>query len=405
MEQMGTALDMQYCDRTSALVADPGGHGCTDAPLEQLSRQGRSPAMLRIGTTTEDQLTQLTELVARRVLVSPEKVMPFTDLDDFLPHLLAECARDATRLVAAGHLSPDVSIAADRCELKVTELLGTSPFSADIDVVMKELTTGREIVYIANPNRVTGSSFGLAELEVLVKAVPEGAVIIDEYYFDYFGITGITLLERYRNVSVLRSFTASFGVESSDSGFVVGSAALIRRLYARLLDQAISTTVFRTAMLALQNDEALSQRLKMLHEEALRVSTQLSRMGLQNRITAADFLLLRVKDPVSVGNHLARFKVSIENLDGYQQLKNYLRYKLQSPISNDRLVDAFGRMPSEYYQTLTIDQRMVTLRRPAEPAITLATPEPVIERKVVAAPAKTPVRRTKTTVKKTRVRA
>jgi histidinol-phosphate/aromatic aminotransferase/cobyric acid decarboxylase-like protein len=361
--------------------------------------------MLRIGKTTEDQLTHLTELVARRVLVSPEKVMPFTDLDAFLPHLLAECACDNTRLIAAGHVSADLSIAADRCELKVTELLGTSPFAADIDAVMKELTSGRELVYVANPNRVTGSSLGLADLELLAKAVPDGAVIIDEYYFDYFGITGITLLERYRNVAVLRSFTASFGVGSSDSGFVVSSAGLIRRLYARLLDQTISTTIYRTALLSLENEEALGQRLRMLHEEALRTSTELSRLGLQNRITAADFLLLRVKDPVSAGNHLARFKVPIENLDGYQQLKNYLRYKLQSPISNDRLIDAFGRMPSEYYQTLTIDQRVVSLRRPAEPAVTPVIPEPVIARKVVAIPAKSPARRTKTTVRRTRVRA
>jgi len=322
--------------------------------------------MLKIGLTSEEQLTHLTQTIARRTLLSPKKVLPFSDIQEFLPHLLAETTERTDHLIAAGHTSPDIVIAADRTELKVSETLGVSPFTASVDAALSRIADGSELIYAANPNRVTGANFGLADLETLVRAVPEGFLLVDEYYFDYFGITGLTLLEQFSNVCVLRSFAAAFGVESSDSGYIAGPSDLIDRLRGRMSNQIITTTIYRTAMTSLENDAALDVRLKTLHDEAMRISTELTRRGLQNRITAADFLLLRVKEPTLVGNHLARYKVPCENLDGYPLLKGYLRYKIQSPLSNDRLLDAIGRIPTDQYQLTTIDKRTATLRRPAE---------------------------------------
>jgi histidinol-phosphate aminotransferase len=214
----------------------------------------------------------------------------------------------------------------------------------------------------------------LADLEQLVKAVPNGFVVIDEYYFEYFGITGLTLLEHHDNLCVLRSFAAGFGIGSSDSGFLAGSVELIQRMRARTAEHSITTTIYRTAVMCLENDSALDARMKTLHDEAMRVSTELTRLGLQNRITAADFLLLRVKEPTVIGNHLARFKVPCENLDGYPLLKGYLRYHVQSPLSNDRLIDAITRIPAEQYRVSTIERRITTLHHAAEVAPTELTP-------------------------------
>jgi len=322
--------------------------------------------MLKMGLTSEEQLAHLTQTIARRILLSSRKVLPFSDIQEFLPHLLAETAERTDHLVAAGHISPDVVIAADRTELKVSETVDVSPFTAGVDAALSKIVTGSELIYAANPNRVTGANFGLADLETLVQAVPEGFLLVDEYYFDYFGITGLPLLEQYSNVCVLRSFAAAFGVESSDSGYIAGPSNLIDRMRGRISNQIITTTIYRTAITSLENDAALDLRLKTLHDEAMRLSTELTGRGLQNRITAADFLLLRVKDPTVVGNHLTRYKVLVENLDGYPLLKGYLRYKIQSPLSNDRLLNAISRIPAEQYRLTTIDKRVVTLRRPAE---------------------------------------
>jgi hypothetical protein len=74
---------------------------------------------------------------------------------------------------------------------------------------------------------------------------------------------------------------------------------------------------------------------------------------------------MRVADPSRVGNALARYGTPVENLEGYPGLENYVRYVIQSPMSNDRLLSAFERMPSEYYRMDDIDDRSVMFHRPA----------------------------------------
>jgi hypothetical protein len=101
----------------------------------------------------------------------------------------------------------------------------------------------------------------------------------------------------------------------------------------------------------------------------------LTRQGVQNRITATDFLLMRVADPARVGNFLAKHGTPIENLRGYPGLDNYVRYVIQSPLSNDRLLNAFQRMPADYYKMDDIDKRGVMLRRSAEKQVDDQIPE------------------------------
>jgi histidinol-phosphate/aromatic aminotransferase/cobyric acid decarboxylase-like protein len=323
--------------------------------------------MTAIATATHERMDELIELVSRRLMVSKNCVLPFVDADDFLPHLLSMCRHSRSRLLVVGHMSPDVAIAADRAELMPEEILGPSPFSGDIDGALARIQRS-DLVYIANPNRVTGSNYSLADLELLARKIPEGALIVDEYYFDHFGISAAPLIDRYKNVVILRSFTASFGISSSEAGYCVAAASALEPIREGYFDSAISTTQFRLLTTSLANDDTLEKRIKVLHDEALRIATALTRLGAATRITAADFLLVRVADAKSVGNYLARHKLPIENLDGYPQLDHCLRYRLQSQLSNDLLIDAFTKMPAEFYRMGAIDRHKVTLRRGAETA-------------------------------------
>lgn len=322
--------------------------------------------MRTIPTVTPHQVAELTHILSHRLLVSGESIFPFMDFDNLMPELLALVTRNSSRIIGGGHLSPDVLIAADRAHHSVVETLGVSPFSLDCTAIVNQIQSPRDIVYVANPNRVTGANLGLADLRQLVERIPEGILIVDEYYFDYYGISAIPLLEQYANVIILRSFTSSFGIGSSDSGFLVGSPTIVEHLSERIATSPVSATKYKLLATALQNVDALANRLRSLHDEMLRVSTALTRMGIQNRITAADFLLMRVNDVVSVGNHLAKARIPFDNLDGYPQLKGYLRYRVQSDMNNDQLLNAFSKMSLDLYRIAGIDHRTVTLKRPGE---------------------------------------
>lgn len=302
--------------------------------------------------------------ISNKAMVSRDMVLPFVEFTGFMEVLFRLLDKDArTSLIVGGHATPDVAIAADRAQLSLKEVLGLSPFSGDPDCLLKELTSGREIVYLANPNRVTGANFSLADLELLARAVSEGTLIIDEHYFDFYGISGLPLLKQFDNVVVIRSLTTSFGIRSDESGYVMAAKNIIRALKEVYDWDRISRVTCKILTTCLMNYDAMQTRLKLLHDEALRIALFLNGLKIQNRLSAADFVLLRIADPVRVGNFLAGHKVPIENLDGYPELKNYMRYEIQSGLSNNIMLEAFKKMPPDYYRLTNLDKRLIKLSK------------------------------------------
>ncbi len=339
-------------------------------------------------SSTVDRYTadDLAATIARKAMVSRDMVIPFSDFTDMMTELLQFADTGDARLIAGGMLSPDTAIAADRAQLEVKEITGMSPFAGDADAVVEQIKTGRETVYLANPNRVTGANFSLADLRLIAKALPEGTLIVDEHFYDFYGITAVPLLQETGNVVVVRSLTTPFGISSDESGFVITTPTRVRRIEDRFDWTKISVTLHKILSTTLSNREALSMRMKSLHDESLRLANTLTKMGVQTRISATDFLLLRVADPKKFVSNLTSHRIQAESLDDNAEMTNYVRYRLQSPLSNDSLLKAVEKMSPDTYRMDTVDRRMIRLRKPAEKTDDqpFEIPAAVIERNRVA---------------------
>ncbi len=318
---------------------------------------------------------QLTAMIARKQVTARSTILPFADNVDLLCDLFSALGCPASRLVAAGHVTPEVAQAADRARIELEEQLTPSPFGGDPKVVKQAVSTPRDIIYLANPNRITGATYSLSEMEGMASAVPEGALVVDEHYFDYFGVTAFPITDMHSNVFCLRSFTAAFSINSADSGFVLGSSSGIEKIAQVHRGYVFSRTLGRTVEAVLANDEAVALRLREVHDESLRITEALDACDLPCRLSPTDFVLMRVADPREFGNALARDKIEIENLDGYPQMKYYVRYRIESPLNNDRLIRSIERMNPEHYQMKTRDGRMARLHHAPESTVPLALRE------------------------------
>ena len=151
-----------------------------------------------------------------------------------------------------------------------------------------------------------------------------------------------------------------------DAGYLLAARCGIDSVASLAGRHKISAMMKRAVREIGANEEIVALRVTELHSEALRVAGKLTRLGVQCRLTANDFILLRVASPKDVGNFLTRFRIPIENLDGYPMMRRYLRYQLGSSQASDRLLEAFQRMPAHYYRMATFDHRGMVVRRGAE---------------------------------------
>lgn len=286
-----------------------------------------------------------------------ESVMPFREYDDLLAALIAACPHRGDTVIALGLVTPETAIAIDRAHHRLEEHPGVSPFAGEVEPILPHLTAGTACLYLSNPNRVTGAAYSLTDIETLANAIPYGTLIVDESMPDHFGLTARTMIADHQNIVVLKC-------RGGSSGQMFGPASLRNRLDRA--DFAVSPAESITPQVALPADQ-----VTFTHNEALRVAEGLSTLGIQTRLSATDFVLIRVFDPTSVGNALARARVPFENLHGYPGLAHYLKYRIGSFDANSRLLDAFARMPLSWHRMSRRDSRITTLRQKADERITV----------------------------------
>jgi histidinol-phosphate/aromatic aminotransferase/cobyric acid decarboxylase-like protein len=291
--------------------------------------------------TMPTQAGSLAAQIASYHEILPHQIIPFFDFNDAITFFCTNCIKPRASFWSAGHSFPDLEIAMDRAGMRPKELLGASPFSGDITALANAPIQPTDVLWVSNPNRITGAHYSLSELERMAEMVPEGLLIIDEKYHAFFGINATPLLNTFDNVVLVRPIDCSV----SSAGFFATRNQQIHeqlQIGERKLVTAAQQQAFH-ALVATMED--LPEQTELVHDESLRLALKLNRLGVRSWITATNFLLMRFPDIATAGNYLTAHNVTVENLSGYPQLSGYLRYRIQSPMINDRLLDAISRMP------------------------------------------------------------
>ncbi len=104
-------------------------------------------------------------------------------------------------------------------------------FTIDVDdYVGKEPSCG---IVFPNPNAPTGILLPLAKVREILEQYPEDrVVIIDEAYIDFGGESAVSLIDRYKNLLVIRTFSKSMSLAALRLGFAMGDKDLIGALFA-----------------------------------------------------------------------------------------------------------------------------------------------------------------------------
>lgn len=117
------------------------------------------------------------------------------------------------------------------------------------------------LIYIDNPNNPTGQIISLEEIEEIVRQAQgkEIVVVIDEAYGDFTGKenSAISLMNRYGNLVVLRSFSKGFGIAGLRVGYGVFPPELSQYYDKVAFPCAVSTVSCYLARVALSDEDFL----------------------------------------------------------------------------------------------------------------------------------------------------
>lgn len=101
-------------------------------------------------------------------------------------------------------------------------------FSLDMNVLFKSINKKTKVIFVCNPNNPTGNITPLGDIE---KILETGVLVcVDEAYIEFGGESSVSLLDRYENLVVIRSFSKWAGIAGMRLGYGLMSKYLVNQL-------------------------------------------------------------------------------------------------------------------------------------------------------------------------------
>jgi histidinol-phosphate aminotransferase len=216
----------------------------------------------------------------------------------------------------------------------------------DLERMVSMVTERTRIIFIANPNNPTGTINTRAEMDSLIRAVPEGIlIVIDEAYHEYVtsGDYPDTLeyLKDGRDVLILRTFSKIYGLAGLRIGYGISRPEIIGAMEKVRQPFNVNTLAQRAALAALEDTGHLRRSREVNEEGKDFLYGEFRSLGIEYVPTEANFIYLILKEKNSgiVYNELLKEGVIIRPVGD-----RYVRVTIGLPQENIRMIKAFKRL-------------------------------------------------------------
>jgi histidinol-phosphate aminotransferase len=152
------------------------------------------------------------------------------------------------------------------------------------------------VVMIANPNNPTGTGVGIEGLRRILETAPGAAVLIDEAYFEFSGVTALGWIREHPNLFVSRTFSKVYGMAAMRCGCLFSCAENVKWLRKAQSPYSVNTLAALAARAAIQDREYVSNYVKEVLAARQLACDGLRRLGIQFFPSQANFILFNAGD-------------------------------------------------------------------------------------------------------------
>ena len=232
----------------------------------------------------------------------------------------------------------------------VTQALGAtavvspaSNFGHDLDSMLSLISNQTKLIFIANPNNPTGTLLSDDEVYSFLKKVPDNIpVVLDQAYFEYLNIDDLTIswLNEFENLIISRTFSKAYGLAGLRVGYSICSTLIADYINRVREPFNVNHTAQMAAIAALNDDEYLTDSVKMNSDGYSQLVKGFQAFGLNYIPSYANFIAVEFNDAMSTYNNLLKEGVIVRPVE----MKNYLRISIGTPNENGHLLEALEKV-------------------------------------------------------------
>ncbi|RUT36073.1 histidinol-phosphate transaminase [Paenibacillus zeisoli] len=227
----------------------------------------------------------------------------------------------------------------------------------DLDGMLKAVNERTKIIWICNPNNPTGTIVAHTDIVNFLDKVPEHVlVVLDEAYAEFVTDPSypdsLSLLSKYPNLMILRTFSKIYGLASLRIGYGVGQPSVVR-LINQVREPFNTSRLAQAAAKAALTDHEFIDACRTKNRSGVEYLTaEFDRLGLKYFPAHGNFILVNVKKS---GREVFQslLKLGIIIRAGFDKYPEYIRVSVGTPDENTKFIAALEKV-------LTVQEQPVT---------------------------------------------
>jgi histidinol-phosphate aminotransferase len=216
---------------------------------------------------------------------------------------------------------------------------------------LKHITGQVKMAVVVNPNNPTGTVVSRKILKLIIeKARFLGTlIIVDEAYFYYWDETVMDLINKYKNLVVLRTFSKLCGMASARLGYAAAHPDIIAALNKVKPTYDVNGLAALLAKNLLDNPGVITNMVKAVSAGRRYIINMLEHAGIEYRAGSANFILIKCGEAASevIARLSSQRKILVGGPFKNDFLKGYIRVTLGDVETMKKFWKGFDRVYRE----------------------------------------------------------
>ncbi len=234
-----------------------------------------------------------------------------------------------------------------------------------------------KLIVVCNPNNPTGTLVSIEDIKKIAQKASNSILLVDEAYFEFSGVTAVSLINKYPNIIVTRTLSKAFGLPSLRVGYIMASKTYINELLKVRGPYDVNMIAYAATSAALDDLKGVQS---YINETMNQAKSLVEEFFTRNNITfyqsAANFLLYRPiwekeEDILKENGILLRpqFNTNIENtlrlsIGTVNQMKQFIKVYQDVILNKSKyaFLDRDGTLifePQDTFQIYSIEKLKV----------------------------------------------
>lgn len=219
----------------------------------------------------------------------------------------------------------------------------TKPLDDNFQIKKEDYFCENGGIVFPNPNAPTGVELPLDVIEEIIQKNSERIVIVDEAYVDFGAQSALPLVEKYKNLVVVQTFSKSRSLAGLRIGFAIANEELISVLNAvknSYNSYTMNSLTIKAGAAAVADDSYFKQTTSKIIATRENTKIQLSKLGFEFNDSKSNFIFARHKSvkAVDIFNALREKHIFVRYFN-QPRIDNYLRITIGTDDEMKILID------------------------------------------------------------------